>query len=325
MANAPNIVSARAAPAVAFDPRSIRGDFPMLEARVNGRPLIYLDSAATTQKPKAVIDRLYQFYSKEYAKTAEEHALSKVATANVEATRKKAAALLGAKSPSQIEFARNATNALHIVAYGLSQTVLKPGDEILLTELEHHSNIIPWIMAAERTGARIVVAPITDSGDIDLDALRERLTSRTRIVAVSHVSHVLGTVTPVSDICALARANGSITVVDGAQATPHVPIDVTQIGCDFYIGCGHRPTGRPVSASYSGRRSGYAICRRRRAVRIMLKPSASNPGARNRRRIASCRERRPSPTSSGSAPRWTISRRLGSIRSGPMKKISTAT
>jgi selenocysteine lyase/cysteine desulfurase len=237
-----------------LDAERIRLDFPMLGSWIAGKPLVYLDNAASTQKPPPVINRLCRFYTSELAKNDEEHALSQAATRNMGWARQKAAELLHAPSPEQVTFAQNATEALHIIADDLARSVLGPGDEIVLTVLERHSNIIPRLRACEMTGAEIRVTPITPDGDVDLDALGRLLSGRTRGVSVSHVSHALGTVVTVARIAGMARARGAFMVVDGAQATPHLPVDVMEIGCDFYVGCGHKTYGTTSVGILYGKR-----------------------------------------------------------------------
>src|SRR4051794_37505674 len=168
-----------------LDADRLRADFPMLSAKVHGKPLIYLDNAASTQKPASVIERLQRFYTAEYAKNNEEHILSENATKNMQTARERTAGLLGAESSDLVSFVRNATEALHVVADGLARAILQPDDEIVLSTLEHHSNIIPWLHACERTGAKIGVAPVGPEGDIDLEALGSILSRRTRIVSIS--------------------------------------------------------------------------------------------------------------------------------------------
>jgi cysteine desulfurase/selenocysteine lyase len=235
-------------------PEPIRADFPMLSAEVNGHSLTYLDNAASTQKPRVVIKQLCRFYTEEFAKNDEEHSLSQTAIRGMDWTLEKMAALLHTPSAETVTFTQNATDALHIIASGLARSVLREGDEIMLTVLEHHSNIIPWIQACQRTGARIRVAPVTPEGDLDLDALQGLLSERTRVVSVSHVSHALGTVLPVARVAEMARAVGAVMVIDGAQATPHLPVDVQEIGCDFYVGCGHKTYGPTSVGILYGRR-----------------------------------------------------------------------
>ena len=229
----------------ALDVARVRADFPALHQQVNGRPLVYLDNAATTQKPQAVLDALLGFYSRDCANVHRGvHALSQRATDAYEGARETVARFLNAR-PREIVFTRGTTEAINLVAYSYGGR-LSPGDEILITELEHHSNIVPWQMLAERTGARLRVAPIDDRGEIILEEFQRLLGPRTRIVAVAHVSNALGTVNPVEEICRLAHTYGARVLVDGAQAVPHLAVDVRALDCDFYAFSGHKiygPTG----------------------------------------------------------------------------------
>jgi len=229
----------------ALDVARVRADFPALHQQVNGRPLVYLDNAATTQKPQAVLDALLGFYSRDCANVHRGvHALSQRATDAYEGARETVARFLNAR-PREIVFMRGTTEAINLVAYSYGSR-LSPGDEILITELEHHSNIVPWQMLAERTGARLRVAPIDDRGEIILEEFQRLLGPRTRIVAVAHVSNALGTVNPVEEICRLAHTYGARVLVDGAQAVPHLAVDVRALDCDFYAFSGHKiygPTG----------------------------------------------------------------------------------
>jgi cysteine desulfurase/selenocysteine lyase len=231
----------------AYDVQRLRAEFPILSRTVHGKPLVYLDNANTTQKPRAVIDADRRYYEEENANIHRgTHWLSEVATEAYEGARGKVARFLGAASPKEIVFTRGTTEAINLVAAGFSRAFLTPGDEILITGLEHHSNIVPWQLACERTGAKLVVVPITDEGDVPADDFEKRLTPRTKLAAVSHVSNALGTVNPVKTFIALAHARGVPVLVDGAQAAPHLPIDVKDLGCDFYAISGHKmygPTG----------------------------------------------------------------------------------
>ncbi|MFC4638841.1 aminotransferase class V-fold PLP-dependent enzyme [Deinococcus hohokamensis] len=226
-----------------YDVDRFRQDFPMLRQTAQGHPLVYLDNAATTHKPQVMIDRLVQTYSRGYAKDAEKHTFSRQITAQMEQARARFATFVNAPAPENIVLLQNATEALAIIAEGFTKTELKAGDEIVLTQLEHHSNIIPWLIAAETTGATIKVAPMNDAGEVEPEAVAALLTNRTKVVSVSHVSHVLGTILPVREITGLAHARGVPVVVDGAQATPHMPLDLQEIGCDFYVMCGHKTYG----------------------------------------------------------------------------------
>ncbi|WP_019587481.1 aminotransferase class V-fold PLP-dependent enzyme [Deinococcus apachensis] len=227
----------------ALDAARLRQDFPMLTQTVDGKPLVYLDNAATTQKPQVMLDRLLEVYSTGFAKDAEQHTFSRQVTQQIEHTRALVAGFIHAPRAENVVFLQNATEALAVVADGFAQAVLGQGDEIVLTGLEHHANIIPWLIASQRTGARIRVAPVNDAGDVEVEAVTSLLTDRTKVVSVSHVSHVLGTVLPVREITEVAHARGIAVVVDGAQATPHLPLDMGDIGCDFYVMCGHKTYG----------------------------------------------------------------------------------
>jgi cysteine desulfurase/selenocysteine lyase len=231
----------------AYDVERLRTEFPILSRTVHGKPLVYLDNANTTQKPRAVIDSDRRYYEEENANIHRgTHWLSEMATEAYEGAREKVARFLGAASPKEIVFTRGTTEAINLVASSFSRGFLQPGDEILITGLEHHSNIVPWQLACERTGAKLVVAPITDEGEVPAEEFEKRLTPRTKLAAVSHVSNALGTVNPVKTFIALAHARGVPVLVDGAQAAPHLPIDVQDLGCDFYAVSGHKmygPTG----------------------------------------------------------------------------------
>jgi cysteine desulfurase/selenocysteine lyase len=230
-----------------YDVERLRAEFPILSRTVYGKPLVYLDNANTTQKPRAVIDSDRRYYEEENANIHRgTHWLSEKATEAYEGARAKVARFLGAASPKEIVFTRGTTEAINLVASSFSQAFLKAGDEILITGLEHHSNIVPWQLACERTGAKLVVVPITDEGEVPVDELEKRLTARTKLAALSHVSNALGTVNPVKTFIALAKARNVPVLVDGAQAAPHLPIDVKDLGCDFYAVSGHKmygPTG----------------------------------------------------------------------------------
>jgi len=225
----------------------IREQFPILAQKVHGQRLVYLDNANTTQKPRAVIDADRKYYEETNANIHRgTHFLSEKATAEYEDARAKVARFLGARASREVVFTRGTTEAINLVAAGFAQSVLKEGDEILLTGLEHHSNIVPWQLACGRTGAKLVVVPITDSGEVPVEEFEKRLTPRTKIAAVSHVSNALGTINPVEEFIRLAHARSVPVLVDGAQAAPHLPIDVAALGCDFYAVSGHKmygPTG----------------------------------------------------------------------------------
>ena len=228
--------------------QKIREDFPALHQMVNGHPLVYLDNAATSQKPHAVIDSLVHYYECDNANVHRGiHELSNRATAAFEAARTRVSRFINAPSADEIVFTRGTTEGINLVAAAWGNSNLKPGDQILLTEMEHHSNIVPWQLLAERTGAELVYLPVTgDDGLLDLDRLDQLLTSQVKLFAMVHISNTLGTVNPVAELCARARHLGVTTLVDAAQSVGHMPVDVQQIDCDFLVFSGHKlcgPTG----------------------------------------------------------------------------------
>jgi cysteine desulfurase/selenocysteine lyase len=231
----------------AFDVRAIREDFPILWQTVHGKPLVYLDNAATAQKPRAVIDAITRYYTQGNANVHRGlHELSERATASFEAGRAAVRRFLNAGEDREIVFVRGTTEAINLVAQTWGRKHVGAGDEILITAVEHHSNIVPWQLLCEQSGARLVVAPIADDGTLLLDALEKRIGPRTRLVALTHVSNTLGTVHPIERVVAMAHARGVPVLVDGAQAVPHMPVDVRALGCDFYAFSGHKlygPTG----------------------------------------------------------------------------------
>ena len=231
----------------AFDVRAIREDFPVLHQTVFGKPLVYLDNAATAQKPRAVIDAITRFYTLDNSNIHRGlHALSERATAAYEESRAKARRFLHAAEDREIIFVRGTTEAINLVAHSYGRPHLGAGDEVLITAMEHHSNIVPWQILCEEKGARLRIAPIDDSGALRLDEFERLLTERTRIVSVPHVSNALGTINPVRRIVEMAHQREVPVLVDGAQAAPHLPIDVRELGCDFYALSGHKmfgPTG----------------------------------------------------------------------------------
>ncbi len=231
----------------AFDVEKIRKDFPILSRRMNGQPLVYLDNAATSQKPHAVVDRIEKFYEYEYATVHRGvYALSQDSTVECELVRERCRKFLNAGRKEEIIFVRGATEAINLVAFGYVRKFLKAGDEILITAMEHHANIVPWQAVAKEKGFVLRVAPIDDNGDLRMDEFKKLLTPRVKLVAVTHVSNVLGTVNPVREIVALAKAAGAATLVDGAQSAPHLKVDVRDIDCDFFCFSSHKiygPTG----------------------------------------------------------------------------------
>src|SRR5262252_3549976 len=231
----------------AYDVVRIREDFPILAMPVYGKPLVYLDNAASAQKPKAVLDRLHHAYTAEYANVHRGlHYLANAATEAYEDARAKVRTFLNAERSEEIVFTRNATEAINLVAYTFGRERIAPGDEIVLSIMEHHSNVVPWHFLRERHGAVIKWAPIDDDGNFLLDAFAELLTERTRMVAITHMSNMLGTVVPVKEVVRLAHARGIPVLIDGAQGAVHLDVDVADIDCDFYVFTGHKlygPTG----------------------------------------------------------------------------------
>jgi cysteine desulfurase/selenocysteine lyase len=230
-----------------FDIAAIRRDFPVLNQQVNGHPLAYLDNAASSQKPVQVIEAVNAYYRHDNANIHRGvHKLSQRATDAYEGARSKVRDFVGAKSDKEIVFVRGATEAINLVAQSFVRPQIKPGDEILIGHTEHHANIVPWQMVCEQTGAKLKVIPMTQSGELDLSGLDDLLNERTRILAIGHVSNALGTVNPVKDIIAKAKAKSIPVLVDGAQAVPHLKVDVQDLDCDFYVFSGHKmfaPTG----------------------------------------------------------------------------------
>jgi cysteine desulfurase/selenocysteine lyase len=227
---------------------TIRADFPILDQKVHGRPLIYFDNAATTQKPRQVLEALMQYYRHDNANVHRGiHELSNRATAAFEAARGRAAQFINARTADEIVFTRGTTEGINLVAQAWGATHIKAGDKILLTEMEHHSNIVPWQLLAERTGARLAFLPVTgDIGLLDLNRIDEWLTKEVKLLALTHISNSLGTINPVGEVCARARKLGVTTLVDAAQSAGHRPVDVQEIGCDFLAFSGHKmcgPTG----------------------------------------------------------------------------------
>jgi cysteine desulfurase/selenocysteine lyase len=246
------------ATATAYDVARVRGQFPLLAApgaRRDRPALAYLDNAATTQKPEAVLAAMDRFYRERYGPVARGvHRLSAEATGAYEAARARAARFLGAGEAGEIVFVRGTTEAINLVAASFARPRLAPGDEILVTELEHHSNIVPWQLACEATGARLVPVPISESGEVDPDEFSRRLGPRTRMAAVAQVSNALGTVLPVVELARRAHAAGVPILVDGAQSAPHQPVDVAALGCDFFAFSGHKVYGPTAIGVLWGRR-----------------------------------------------------------------------
>ena len=233
-----------------FDVENVRADFPILSERVRGKPLVYLDSANTSQKPASVLQAMDDYYRHANANIHRAtHLLSERATALYEGGRAKAARFLNAPDPRTIVLTKGTTDGINLVAQSYGRSRLKPGDEIVLSWLEHHSNIVPWQLVAEQTGAVIKVVPINELGEIDQDQYAAILSARTKIVAIGHVSNALGTINPVRQMIELAHARGAVVLVDGAQAAPHLVVDVQALDCDFYVFSSHKmygPTGTGV-------------------------------------------------------------------------------
>jgi cysteine desulfurase/selenocysteine lyase len=230
-----------------FDVERARADFPILSRTVHGRPLVYLDSAASAQKPRAVIDCMTRFYEEDYANIHRGvHYLSQRATDAFESARAKVARFINAEKADEIVFTRNATESINLVAQSWGRKNLGAGDEVILTELEHHANIVPWQLLRAEKGIEIKVAPIDDSGQVRLDALAGLIGPRTRLVAVAHMSNALGTILPVREIVRLAHAQGALALIDGCQSVAHRPVDVRALDADFFVFSGHKlygPTG----------------------------------------------------------------------------------
>lgn len=231
-----------------------RPDFPILARRVNGHPLAYLDSAASSQKPRQVIEAMTRYYETSHANVHRSiHTLGEEATELYEAARERVQHFIGAASREEIVFTRGTTDGLNLLAEAIGRT-LRPGDEVLITEMEHHSNVIPWQMAVRDRGAVLRAVPVVGEGFLDMEAFGRLLTPRTRVISVAHVSNVLGTINPVRQIVEQARATGAISVLDGAQAAPHLLLDMSAIGCDFYVFSPHKMLGPTGIGVLYGRR-----------------------------------------------------------------------
>lgn len=241
--------------AAALDVERLRAEFPILARRIGTAPLAYLDNAATTQKPLPVLAAMQRFYEESYGSVARGvHQLSAEATRQYEAARARVAAFLGAASADEIVFVRGTTEAVNLVAWSFARPRLTAGDEIAITGLEHHSNLVPWQMVCEERGARLVVVPVDDRGEVDPDEFADRLGPRTRLAAFAHVSNALGTILPVAELVRRAQAAGVPTFVDGAQSAPHLAVDVAALGCDFFAFSGHKVYGPTGIGALYGRR-----------------------------------------------------------------------
>ncbi len=240
---------------MSFDPERARADFPILRTTVHGKPLVFLDSAASAQKPECVIEAVSDAYRTRYANVERGvYELSVRATEMVERAREKAATFLGVGDPHEVIFVRNATEAINLVAYSFGRQNVGPGDEVLITHMEHHANIVPWQMLCEEKNAVLRVAPIDDRGELLLEEFEKLLTPRTKLAAVAHVSNALGTVNPIEEIVRMAHAEGVPVLVDGAQAVPHQRVDVAALDCDFYAFSGHKLFGPSGVGVLWGRR-----------------------------------------------------------------------
>lgn len=230
-----------------MDVARIRKDFPILDRVINGKALVYLDNAATSQKPRSVVDAMSRYYLSSNANVHRgSHSLGNEASLLWEAARQKVCAFIGANSPEEIIFTRNATESLNLVAYSLFREALKPGDRVLVTRMEHHSNLVPWQQLGAEKGVEILYVRVTPDGLLDHEDFERLLRTGVKVAAFTHCSNVLGTITPVRDLTRLAKQHGAITVVDGCQAVPHMSVDVNDLGCDFYAFSGHKmlgPTG----------------------------------------------------------------------------------
>ena len=247
MASISSPAAAAAAPVPVLDVERIRADFPILQRTVRGRPLVYLDSAATAQKPRAVLDALARYYADGNANIHRGvYVLSEEATAAYDAAREKVRRFLNAAASREIVFTRSSTESINLVAQSFGRRNVGPGDEIVITHMEHHSNIVPWQLLCEQVGARLRVAPIDDTGTLQLDELERLIGPRTKLVSVVHLSNSLGTINPVRDIVAMAHRLDVPVLIDGSQAAYHMPVDVQALDCDFYVCTGHKlygPTG----------------------------------------------------------------------------------
>ena len=238
-----------------INPEEIRARFPVLDQEVNGHPLIYLDNAATTQKPDTVIKSVTEYYEKDNSNVHRGiHTLSQRASDDYDESREKIRDLLGAKEAAEIIFVRGTTEGINLVANGFLRKILEPGDEILVSQMEHHANIVPWQLVAHPLGAKIKSIPMNENGELMIEKIEGLINSKTKFISVVHVSNSLGTINPVKEICQIAKKAGVPILIDGAQAVQHMTVDVIDIGCDFYVFSGHKmygPTG--IGAVYGKR------------------------------------------------------------------------
>jgi cysteine desulfurase/selenocysteine lyase len=250
-----NTTSVTDAGATALDIEAIRAEFPVLDQQVRGRQLVYLDNAATTQKPRQVVEEIARYYYEDNANVHRGvHTLSQRATKSFDAVRRKVREFVNAADEREIIFVRGATEAINLVAQSYGRGFIGAGDEIVISEMEHHSDIVPWQMVCEQTGATLRTIPFNDRGELRLDVLAGMLSERTKLVACVHVSNALGTINPIKEIAAMAHAHGAVMLVDGAQAAPHLRIDVQDLGCDFYTISSHKMYGPTGIGALYGRR-----------------------------------------------------------------------
>jgi len=232
---------------MAFDVKKVRGDFPILKQQVNGHPLVYLDNGATSQKPQSVIDAIVNYYTTTNSNVHRGvHTMSQQATDGYEGARSKVRQFINAGKDEEIIFTRNTTEGINLVAHSYGRQNIGPGDDIIVSNMEHHSNIVPWQMLCEEKGANLRVVPIDDSGELIMEEYEKMLSPRTKLVSITHVSNALGTILPAAQIVAMAHAHGAPVLLDGAQAVPHMPVDMKELDCDFYVFSGHKlyaPTG----------------------------------------------------------------------------------
>lgn len=244
-----------ATPTIGYDLDRIRTDFPILDQQVGGHPLVYLDNAATSQKPRAVIEAVETFYRQDNANVHRGiHELSRRSTDAYEDARRRVATFIGITDPAELILTRGTTEALNLVAWSWGLANLRGGDEVLLSVMEHHSNLVPWQLVAQRTGAVLRFLDIDDAGRLELDALDELLTGRTRLVSLVHVSNTLGTINPIAEIAERAHQVGAVVIADGAQSTPHFPVDAGSLGCDFFAFSSHKMCGPTGVGGLWGRR-----------------------------------------------------------------------